>query len=155
MSRCTPFSASRLPLGPMALDPSPNESLLVSGGGDVAVGPDGAHMLLNALSRSDDRWVRTVCITYVVGEELQGNIEVVAQVRSCTTSLLSNRGRLVFGALIGVLVYVIRAWGNYPDAVAFAVLLANFAAPFIDNYTLPRTYGHVDRRRATEKEDQS
>jgi electron transport complex protein RnfD len=33
------------------------------------------------------------------------------------------------------------------------VLLANFAAPFIDNYTLPRTYGHRDRRRATEKED--
>jgi electron transport complex protein RnfD len=49
------------------------------------------------------------------------------------------------------LVYIIRAWGNYPDAVAFAVLLANFAAPFIDNYTLPRTYGHIDRRRATEK----
>ena len=29
-----------------------------------------------------------------------------------------------------------------PDAVAFAVLIANFAAPFIDHYTQPRTYGH-------------
>ena len=73
------------------------------------------------------------------------------------SSAVSNRGRLIYGALIGVLVYIIRAWGNYPDAVAFAVLLANFAAPFIDNYTLPRTYGHIDRRRATEKgqEDKS
>ncbi|MGB1402873.1 MAG: electron transport complex subunit RsxD [Porticoccaceae bacterium] len=69
------------------------------------------------------------------------------------SSAVSNRGRLIYGALIGVLVYIIRAWGNYPDAVAFAVLLANFAAPFIDNYTLPRTYGHTDRRRATEKEE--
>lgn len=69
------------------------------------------------------------------------------------SSAASNRGRLIYGALIGVLVYLIRAWGNYPDAVAFAVLLANFAAPFIDNYTLPRTYGHTDRRRATEKEE--
>ncbi len=69
------------------------------------------------------------------------------------SSAASNRGRLIYGALIGVLVYLIRAWGNYPDAVAFAVLLANFAAPFIDNYTLPRTYGHIDRRRATEKEE--
>lgn len=69
------------------------------------------------------------------------------------SSAVSNRGRLIYGALIGVLVYLIRAWGNYPDAVAFAVLLANFAAPFIDNYTLPRTYGHTDRRRATEKEE--
>ena len=67
------------------------------------------------------------------------------------SSTVSNRGRLVYGALIGFLVYIIRAWGNYPDAIAFAVLLANFSAPFIDNYTLPRTYGHTDRRKATER----
>jgi len=58
------------------------------------------------------------------------------------SSAVSVRGRLVFGALIGVLVYIIRVRGNYPDAVAFAVLIANFAAPFIDHYTQPRTYGH-------------
>lgn len=69
------------------------------------------------------------------------------------TSATSKTGRLIFGAGIGVLVFCIRHWGNYPDAVAFAVLLMNFAAPFIDYYTLPRTYGHERRRRATEKED--
>ena len=58
------------------------------------------------------------------------------------TSAVSTRGRLVYGAMAGLLVYIIRSWGNYPDAVAFAVLLANFAAPFIDYYTQPRTYGH-------------
>jgi electron transport complex protein RnfD len=58
------------------------------------------------------------------------------------SSAVSTRGRLIYGAGIGALVYIIRAWGNYPDAVAFAVLLMNFAAPFIDYYTLPRTYGH-------------
>jgi electron transport complex protein RnfD len=40
------------------------------------------------------------------------------------------------------LLYLIRAWGNYPDAIAFAVLLMNFAAPLLDYYTQPRTYGH-------------
>ncbi|MDX1590100.1 MAG: RnfABCDGE type electron transport complex subunit D, partial [Oleiphilaceae bacterium] len=54
----------------------------------------------------------------------------------------SRRGKLVYGAGIGALLYSIRAWGSYPDAVAFAVLLMNFAAPFIDHYTQPRTYGH-------------
>ena len=54
----------------------------------------------------------------------------------------SNLGRLIFGIGVGVLVYVIRAWGGYPDAVAFAVLLMNLAAPTIDYYTRPRTYGH-------------
>lgn len=58
------------------------------------------------------------------------------------TSAVSVRGRLIYGAMIGILIYVIRVWGNYPDAVAFSVLLANFAAPFIDYYTQPRTYGH-------------
>ncbi len=69
------------------------------------------------------------------------------------TSAVSNRGRIFYGAMIGVLIFIIRSWGNYPDAVAFAVLLMNFAAPFIDYYTLPRTYGHTRSGRATDKHD--
>jgi electron transport complex protein RnfD len=69
------------------------------------------------------------------------------------SSTVSKKGRIIYGAAIGVLIFVIRDWGNYPDAVAFAVLLMNFAAPFIDYYTLPRTYGHTKVRRATEKEE--
>ena len=57
------------------------------------------------------------------------------------SSAVSNKGRLIFGALIGVVIYLIRALGNYPDAVAFAVLILNFCAPFIDHYTQPRVYG--------------
>lgn len=51
-------------------------------------------------------------------------------------------GRILFGAGIGILIYVIRTWGNYPDGVAFAVLLMNMAAPTIDYYTQPRVFGH-------------
>jgi electron transport complex protein RnfD len=53
----------------------------------------------------------------------------------------SNRGKLYYAAGIGLLIYLIRTWGNYPDATAFAVLLMNFAAPLIDHYTRPRVYG--------------
>ena len=71
------------------------------------------------------------------------------------SSAVSTRGRIVYGALIGVLIYVIRAWGtSYPDGVGFAVLLMNFAAPFIDYYTTPRTYGHKKPRRATDASKQ-
>lgn len=59
----------------------------------------------------------------------------------------SNRGRLIFGIGVGILVYLIRAWGGYPDGVAFAVLLMNLAAPTIDYYTRPRTYGHTKPER--------
>lgn len=71
------------------------------------------------------------------------------------TSAASNRGRLIYGALIGLLVFVIRVWGNYPDALAFAVLLMNFAAPFIDYYTVPRTYGHSRAHSVVSKKDKS
>jgi electron transport complex protein RnfD len=59
-------------------------------------------------------------------------------VTSCTT----RKGQLIFGASIGVLVFVIRTWGGYPDAVAFSVLLMNIAVPTIDYYTQPRVFGH-------------
>jgi electron transport complex protein RnfD len=54
----------------------------------------------------------------------------------------SDRGRLIFGAGVGLLTYVIRTWGGYPDGLAFAVLLMNGAVPLIDRYTKPRIYGH-------------
>lgn len=54
----------------------------------------------------------------------------------------TNKGRIIFGAAIGFWVYVIRTWGGYPDAIAFAVLIMNMAVPLIDYYTRPRTYGH-------------
>ncbi len=38
------------------------------------------------------------------------------------------KGRLIYGALIGVLVWLIRVYGGYPDGVAFAVLLANITS---------------------------
>ena len=63
-------------------------------------------------------------------------------VTACTT----KKGQLIFGACIGVLTYVIRTWGGYPDAVAFAVLLLNMAAPTIDYYTQPRVFGYTERR---------
>jgi electron transport complex protein RnfD len=62
------------------------------------------------------------------------------------TSAVSNKGRIAYGACIGILIYVIRVYGNYPDAVAFAVLLMNFAAPFIDHYTQPTTYGYGKKK---------
>jgi electron transport complex protein RnfD len=58
-------------------------------------------------------------------------------VTGCTTP----RGRLVFGAGVGVLTLVIRRWGAFPDGVAFAVLLMNCAAPLIDRWTPTRVFG--------------
>lgn len=57
------------------------------------------------------------------------------------TASATPRGRLIYGAGIGILLYIIRGFGGYPDGVAFSVLLMNIAAPTIDLYTQPRVFG--------------
>jgi len=57
------------------------------------------------------------------------------------SSPTTARGRLLYGGGIGVLTYVIRTYGSYPDGVAFAVLLMNAAVPLIERATRPRVYG--------------
>jgi electron transport complex protein RnfD len=57
------------------------------------------------------------------------------------TASTTPKGRWIYGALIGLMVFVIRSWGGYPDGVAFAVLLLNLAAPTLDHFTRPAPYG--------------
>lgn len=52
------------------------------------------------------------------------------------------KGRLIYGAGIGALIFAIRTWSDYPDGVAFAVLLMNMAVPVIDYFTKPHAFGH-------------
>ncbi len=54
------------------------------------------------------------------------------------------RGKLIFGAGAGLLAYIIRVFGGYPDGVAFAVLLMNLCVPVIDLLTQPRIFGMKD-----------
>ena len=44
----------------------------------------------------------------------------------------SHRYQLLFGALIGLIAYLIRGLGSYPDGLAFAILLANCTTPLLN-----------------------
>jgi RnfABCDGE-type electron transport complex D subunit len=61
------------------------------------------------------------------------------------TSPNSASGQLVFGLGCGLLTWIIRTWGGYPEGVAFAVMIMNAATPVIDRYLKPRVYGR-DRK---------
>ena len=58
------------------------------------------------------------------------------------TAATTTKGRWLYGAGIGIFIYIIRTWGSYPDGIAFAVILMNMAAPLLDYYTMPRAFGH-------------
>ncbi|MNM81601.1 electron transport complex protein RnfD [compost metagenome] len=50
----------------------------------------------------------------------------------------SALARLLFGGSVGLLTYVIRTWGGYPDGVAFAVLLMNLCVPALERFAASR-----------------
>ncbi|MCL1074431.1 RnfABCDGE type electron transport complex subunit D [Shewanella dokdonensis] len=57
------------------------------------------------------------------------------------TSPTSVRGQLLYGLGCGLLIWLIRSFGNYPEGVAFAVLIMNAASPLIDHYLRPAIFG--------------
>jgi electron transport complex protein RnfD len=66
---------------------------------------------------------------YFSGATMLGAFFVATDPATCPTT---RRGRVVFAVLIGATLFLIRSASNYPDGVAFAVLLANAASPLID-----------------------
>ncbi|MCB5197204.1 RnfABCDGE type electron transport complex subunit D [Deefgea salmonis] len=77
------------------------------------------------------------------GAAVLGAFFIVTDPVTAPTTL---RGRLIYAALIGLLTWLIRTFGGYPDGVAFAVLIMNIAAPFIDQYTQPAVFGRKPQR---------
>jgi electron transport complex protein RnfD len=59
------------------------------------------------------------------------------------TQPVSKLGRLIFGAGVGVLTFVIRSWSLFPEGVGFAILLMNAVTPLIDHYVKPRIFGRT------------
>jgi Na+-translocating ferredoxin:NAD+ oxidoreductase subunit D len=54
---------------------------------------------------------------------------------------ISLRGKILYGAMIGFLIFIIRTFGAYPDGVAFSVLLMNMTTPAIDYYFKHLSFG--------------
>ena len=72
------------------------------------------------------------------GGTLLGAFFIVTDpVSGCTTP----KGKLIFGCAAGLLAYLIRVFGGYPDGVAFAVLILNICVLLIDHYTQPPIFG--------------
>ena len=56
-------------------------------------------------------------------------------------SPITPLGVMLYGAIIGLVVVVIRIWGGLPEGVMYAILLANAISPHIDKMVKPRVYG--------------
>lgn len=57
------------------------------------------------------------------------------------TTPMSIKGMFVFGAGCGLLTFVIRTFGSFPEGVSFAIVLMNALVPLIDRYCVPKGFG--------------
>jgi electron transport complex protein RnfD len=57
------------------------------------------------------------------------------------TTPMTRSGMLIFGVGCGLITFVIRVFGGYPEGVSFSILLMNAATPLIDRFTSPRPFG--------------
>ena len=65
-----------------------------------------------------------------------------------TTSPMTAKGQAVYAVGCGLIVAVIRAFGNYPEGVTYGILVMNVATPLIDKFIRNRVYGHRKEEKA-------
>jgi len=57
------------------------------------------------------------------------------------TSPLNKKGQLIFGCGCGLITFIIRKYGGYPEGVSYAILLMNATVPLIDSYFPNKVFG--------------
>lgn len=62
------------------------------------------------------------------------------------TTPYTKLGKIIFAFGCGLLTFIIRNWGGYPEGVSYSILLMNVLTPLIDKYTVPKTFGEKGER---------
>ena len=57
------------------------------------------------------------------------------------TTPITQKGKIVFGLGCGIITFVIRHFGSYPEGVSFSILLMNVLTPYIEELTRNKPFG--------------
>lgn len=57
------------------------------------------------------------------------------------TSPVTKKGMIIFGIGCGIITFLIRIWGGYPEGVSYGILLMNAVTPLIDRLIKPKVFG--------------
>lgn len=69
-----------------------------------------------------------------------------------TTAPITTKGKLIFGAATGIIVVLIRQWGNFPEGTMYGILIMNAVTPFL-NRLIQKKYGFVPVKKARRSAD--
>ncbi len=96
-------------------------------------------------------------LTFLFGNNLTGNSDfyytalsvcngglilgAVFMATDYVTTPTTKLGQIIFALGCGVLTFVIRKFGGYPEGASFSILLMNIVTPLIDRYIRPNSFG--------------
>lgn len=84
-----------------------------------------------------------VSIEYLIGNVFGGGLMLGSffMATDYVTSPITQKGKIVFGILLGFLTAVFRVYGSSAEGVSYAIILSNILVPLIEKYTLPKAFG--------------
>ena len=62
------------------------------------------------------------------------------------TTPITRAGKMIFAFGCGLITFLIRQYGSYPEGVSFAILFMNILSPYIEGWTKPRALGKRGRK---------
>lgn len=71
------------------------------------------------------------------------------------TTPISTKGKLIFGLGCGIITFVIRQFGSYPEGVSFSILLMNVLTPFIEQGTRAKIFGAKKPEKQDKKKEET
>ena len=113
--------------------------------------------LIYLLIRGVIRWQIPVCMlgtvalmSWILGKDpltavLSGGVlfGAVFMATDYVTTPMLKIGQAIFGVGCGLLVVLIRNYGNYPEGVTYAILIMNIVTPLLDRSLKRKVYGEV------------
>ena len=113
--------------------------------------------LVYLLIRGVIRWQIPVCMlgtvalmSWILGKDpltaiLSGGVlfGAVFMATDYVTTPMLKVGQAIFAVGAGILVVLIRSYGNYPEGVTYAILIMNIVTPLLDRSLKRKVYGEV------------
>ena len=97
-------------------------------------------------------YVATVYVLYLVATNdplislyavLSGGLALAAvfMITDYVTTPITRTGKMIFAFGCGLITFLIRFFGSYPEGVSFAILLMNIISPYIEKWTVKKPLG--------------
>jgi electron transport complex protein RnfD len=87
-------------------------------------------------------------VNYIVAHLCGGGLMLGAwfMATDYVTSPITQKGRIVFGIILGVLTGLFRLFGGSAEGVSYAIIFSNLLVPLIERVTLPTAFGKEKKK---------